>query len=193
MRLIKLEKKQLSLPLKPEELETLRAGQQVELTGLIYTARDAAHKKIYDLLSQQEKVPFTLENAFIYYVGPTPTKPNQVIGSAGPTTSSRMDKYTPLLLEHGLKGMIGKGYRNEEVKESIKRNKAVYLAAIGGTGALLSTAIREAEVVAFPELGPEAVYRLTVEHFPATVIIDSLGNDWYIQAREKFQQERSTF
>ncbi|MCM3321481.1 MULTISPECIES: Fe-S-containing hydro-lyase [Cytobacillus] len=187
-----MEKKQLSLPLKPEELETLRAGQQVELTGLIYTARDAAHKKIYDLLSQQETVPFTLENAFIYYVGPTPAKPNQVIGSAGPTTSSRMDKYTPLLLEHGLKGMIGKGYRNEEVKESIKRNKAVYLAAIGGTGALLSTAIREAEVVAFPELGPEAVYRLTVEHFPATVIIDSLGNDWYIQAREKFQQERST-
>ena len=119
MRLIKLEKKQLSLPLKPEELETLRAGQQVELTGLIYTARDAAHKKIYDLLSQQETVPFTLENAFIYYVGPTPVKPNQVIGSAGPTTSSRMDKYTPLLLEHGLKGMIGKGYRNEEVKESI--------------------------------------------------------------------------
>ncbi|MDQ0269689.1 fumarate hydratase subunit beta [Cytobacillus purgationiresistens] len=161
------------------------------ISGTIFTARDAAHKRMFEAVEKGEDLPFDIKDQFIYYVGPTPAMPWMVIGSAGPTTSSRMDKYTPTLLDMGLKGMIGKGYRSEEVVASIVKNKAVYLAAIGGTGALISRTIKEMEVVAYKELGPEAIYKLTVEDFPATVIIDSQGSDWYSIGKTIFNDTKN--
>ena len=180
--------KYLTLPLKEEALLDLHAGDFVFLTGTIYTARDAAHKRMYDSLMAGEEIPLELTDNFIYYLGPTPAKPGEVIGSAGPTTSSRMDKYTPLLLDKGLKGMIGKGKRSQEVIDSIVKNKAVYLAAIGGAGALLSKCIKEAEVIAYDDLGTEAIRKLRVEDLPGIVIIDSQGNNLYETAAEDFKR-----
>jgi len=171
--------KYINAPLSKETISQLKVGDFVYITGYIYTARDAAHKRLYESIQRNETIPFDLENNIIYYLGPTPARENQVIGSAGPTTSSRMDKYTPLLLELGLKGMIGKGKRNEEVKTSIKRNEAVYFAAIGGAGALLSRTIKSSEVIAYDDLGTEAIRKLYVEDFPAIVVIDQQGDDLY--------------
>lgn len=171
--------KRLNLPLSKEERLSLKAGEAVLLSGEIYTARDAAHKKIHELIKDGKELPFELNDAVIYYVGPTPAKENQVIGSAGPTTSGRMDPYTPELLDRGLKGMIGKGRRSEEVKEAMMRNQAVYFVAVGGAGALLSHAVVKREMVAFEELLAEAVTKLTVKDFPCFVGIDCEGNDIY--------------
>ena len=169
----------LTIPMTDEEIRELRAGDMLYLSGTIYTARDAAHKRMYDTLQEGGQLPYDIEGSFVYYLGPTPARPGQVIGSAGPTTSSRMDKYTPLLLSKGLKGMIGKGKRSPEVIEAIKENGAVYLAAIGGLGALLSKRIKSAEVIAYDDLGTEAIRKLTVEDLPVVVIIDTEGNNQY--------------
>jgi fumarate hydratase subunit beta len=170
---------QITNPISEQDSVKLKAGDRVLLNGTIYTARDAAHKRMNDSLIKGEELPFKLAGQTIYYVGPTPAKPGQVIGSAGPTTSGRMDKFTPALLDLGLKGMIGKGYRSSEVIESMKKNKAVYFAAIGGSGALIARTIQTMEVIAYEDLGPEAIYKLTIKDFPAVVIIDCKGNDWY--------------
>ncbi len=162
----------------------LKAGDRVRISGTLYAARDAAHKRMIEQLERGDALPIPLRNQVIYYVGPTPTKPGHAIGSAGPTTSGRMDKYTPALLELGLRGMIGKGYRHPEVRAAIARHKAVYFAAVGGTGALLSRAIQSVEVLAYADLGPEAIRRLVVKDFPCIVINDCDGNDWYEQAVE---------
>ena len=169
----------LTAPLTDEAISKLKAGDSVLINGIIYSARDAAHKCLVEMLQQKKTLPFDLSGAVVYYVGPSPEKPGQVIGSCGPTTSYRMDSYSPLLMEHGLKGMIGKGKRSKEVIEAMKKYKAVYLAATGGAGALLSKCIKKSEIIAFEELGPEAVRRLEVENFPAIVINDIFGNDLY--------------
>lgn len=176
----------LSAPLSDQDVERLKTGQQVLIGGKIYTGRDAAHKKMVELLDQGKELPVDLKGQIIYYVGPAPAKPGQVIGSAGPTTSGRMDAYAPRLLAAGLKGMIGKGMRSEEVKEAMKKTKAVYLAAVGGAGALIARSIKQARVVAYPELGAEAVYELVVEDFPAVVVNDVWGGDLYIEGRKKY-------
>ena len=178
----------ITTPLTDEIISNLKSGDEVLISGTIYTARDAAHKKLIDSINSGESLPFDIKNAIIYYVGPSPKKPGDVIGSAGPTTSYRMDAYTPTLLDLGLKGMIGKGSRNKNVVESIKKNHAVYFAAIGGAGALISSTIKSSEVKAYEELGPEAVHKLTVEDFPAIVVLDSSGNDLYIIEREKYKK-----
>ena len=172
----------LTTPLGGEQLELLRAGEKVLLSGFIYTARDAAHKKIFTGLQQGQPPPFELRGQVIYYCGPTPAPRGAVIGSAGPTTSSRMDIYTPCLLELGLKGMIGKGKRSAEVRKTCLEQKAVYFAAIGGAGALIAQHIKSNELIAFPELGTEAVRRLYIENLPLIVINDCLGNDFYEQS-----------
>jgi fumarate hydratase subunit beta len=177
----------INTPLTPELINNLMAGDRVFLNGIIYTGRDAAHKRLAELIEKGEELPMDIMNQTIYYVGPCPAKPGQVIGSAGPTTSGRMDSYAPLLMEHGLKGMIGKGIRNQQVVDSIIKYNAVYFAAIGGAGALLSEAIKEAEVIAFPDLGAEAIYKLRVENFPVIVIIDNKGNDLYKLGKEKYK------
>lgn len=174
-------------PLTSEVINDLRAGDRVLLNGIIYTGRDAAHKRLAELIEKGQKLPMDIKDQVIYYVGPCPAKPGQVIGSAGPTTSGRMDAYAPLLMDHGLRGMIGKGLRSQEVVDSIIKNKALYFAAVGGAGALLAEAIKEAEVIAFPDLGAEAIYKLRVENFPVTVIIDSKGNDLYKSGKEKYK------
>ena len=179
----------LKNPISEQELVKLKAGDRVLLSGTIYTARDAAHKRMNEALQKGEELPFDVSGQTIYYVGPTPAKPDQVIGSAGPTTSGRMDKFTPALLDLGLKGMLGKGYRSPEVIESMQKNKAVYFAAIGGSGALIARTIQSMEVVAYEDLGPEAIYKLTIKDFPAVVIIDSEGNDWYQIGKQQFQDE----
>ena len=184
-----MEKKILA-PFKKEELVSLKAGDYVYITGTIYSARDAAHKRMYESMLKGEEIPLELKDNVIYYLGPTPAKEGQVIGSAGPTTSSRMDKYTPLLLEHGLNGMIGKGKRSREVIDSIVKNKAVYFAAVGGAGALLSKCIRKSEVIAYEDLGTEAVRRMEVENFPVIVVIDSEGNNLYETAVEEFKNSQ---
>lgn len=176
----------INAPITEKVVDTLKAGDMVYITGTIYTARDAAHKRMYEAINRGEAIPMELKNNIIYYLGPSPAREGQVIGSAGPTTSSRMDKYTPLLLENGLKGMIGKGKRSPEVIESMKKNKAVYFAAIGGAGALLSKCIKEAKVIAYEDLGTEAVRELRVEKLPAIVVIDSAGNNLYETASKKF-------
>lgn len=178
----------ITTPLTDEIISNLKSGDEVLISGTIYTARDAAHKKLVDSINSGDSLPFDIKNAIIYYVGPSPKKPGDVIGSAGPTTSYRMDAYTPTLLDLGLKGMIGKGSRNKNVVESIKKNHAVYFAAIGGAGALISSTIKSSEVIAYEELGPEAVHKLTVENFPAIVVLDSSGNDLYIIEREKYKK-----
>ena len=165
----------IETPLTPNKIRDLKVGDEVLLNGSIYTARDQAHKRIEFAILKKRKVPFPLEQQIIYYCGPTPTPPNKIIGSCGPTTSLRMDKYTPLLLKNGLKGMIGKGKRGEEVVEAIKKYKAVYFVALGGCGALLSTFVEEKEFVAYRELSVEAVWRLGVKNFPAIVAIDCCG------------------
>lgn len=171
--------KKLTLPLTKEDIKTLRAGESVELTGELYTARDAAHKRFYDMAQNGENLPFDINSQTIYYVGPAPAKKGYVIGPAGPTSSYRMDKYTPMLLDMGMSAMIGKGERSDEVIEAIKRNGAVYFAAIGGAAALISKSIVKDEPVCFEDLGTEAVHKYTVVDFPCIVAIDSMGNDVY--------------
>ena len=170
---------QLSAPLTRETARTLRAGDSCLLTGVIYTARDAAHKRLCELVAQGKELPMDMKDSIIYFVGPTPAKEGQAIGSAGPTTSYRMDAYSPTLIEQGLTGMIGKGKRGPEVVAAMKEHGAVYFAAIGGCGALLSQCIKKAEIVAYEDLGAEAIRRLEVENFPVIVVIDSEGNNLY--------------
>ena len=179
----------LHAPVNLDDLEKLKAGDQVILSGVIYTGRDAAHKRMVDLIKEGKSLPIELKNQAIFYVAPSPTKPGRVIGSAGPTTSARMDSYTPVLLDLGLKVMIGKGPRSEEVIKSIKKNKAVYLAGIGGAAALMSHSIKKAEVVDFSDLGTEAIHRLEVENMTLIVAIDSRGNDLYKIRPEKFKRK----
>jgi fumarate hydratase subunit beta len=183
--------KKITTPLDDATIGSLKTGDEVQITGFIYTARDAAHKRLVELIKKEEALPFDLQGALIYFVGPTPPPPGRVIGSAGPTTSSRMDSYTPLLLERGLKGMIGKGGRTQPVREALVKQKAVYLAAIGGAGALLSRHIKSAEIVAYEDLGPEAIRRLYVEDFPAIVVNDIYGGDLYEEGKQKYKRGRA--
>ena len=169
----------MQAPLDKEEVKTLEAGDYVYITGTIYTARDAAHLRMSEALDKGEEIPIDLNNNIIYYMGPTPAREGRVIGSAGPTTASRMDKYAPRLLDLGLTGMIGKGRRKPEVTEAIVRNGAVFFAAVGGAGALLSKCIKKAEVIAYDDLGTEAIRKLEVENFPVIVVIDSKGRNLY--------------
>jgi fumarate hydratase subunit beta len=179
----------ISPPLTDEMVESLRAGDRLLITGTIYTGRDAAHKRLVELIDKGEPLPVDLKGQIIYFVGPTPPKPGEVIGSAGPTTSGRMDAYSPKLLDLGLKGMIGKGLRNQAVKDALRRNKAVYLGATGGAGALLAQRITAAKVVAYEDLGPEAIRELQVEDFPVVVINDMYGGDLYAEGRKKFERK----
>jgi fumarate hydratase subunit beta len=181
--------KKILLPLTEATLKTLKAGDNVLLSGVLYVARDAAHRRMIESLDKGESLPFDIKDQAIYYMGPSPTQPGKVIGSAGPTTSARMDAYTPRLLAAGLKGMIGKGVRSPAVKDAIKRYKAVYLAAVGGAGALISKTIIKSEVVAYPDLGPEAILRLEVKDFPATVINDVYGGDLYVEGKKKYKKD----
>lgn len=176
----------IRLPLTRDKSAALTAGDTAYLSGIIYTARDAAHKRLAGLLEKGEPLPFPMEDAVIYYVGPTPEKPGQVIGSAGPTTSYRMDAYAPALLELGLRGMIGKGSRSAEVVEAMKLAGAVYFGAVGGAGALLADCVKASEVIAFEELGTEAVRKLTVEDFPVVVVIDAKGANLYETGRQNY-------
>ena len=178
--------KKLQTPLTREAVRTLKAGDSCTITGVIYTARDAAHKRLCELLDKGEALPVDMENAIIYFVGPTPAKPGQAIGSAGPTTSYRMDAYSPALIAAGQTGMIGKGKRGDEVVAAMKEYGAVYFGAIGGCGALLSKCIKKAEIVAYEDLGAEAIRRLEVEDFPVVVIIDSEGNNLYETGRREY-------
>lgn len=173
-------------PFTKDKLKPLKAGDRVLLTGTIYTARDAAHKRMMEMVQRGEELPFALEDAIIYYVGPTPAKPGQPIGSAGPTTSYRMDAYAPDFLHMGQAAMIGKGQRNEAVKEAVIRNGAVYFASIGGAAALVAKQIKSAEVIAFEDLGAEAVRKLYVVDMPVTVVLDSDGGDLYREGREEY-------
>lgn len=177
----------LTTPLTDEDVEKLHIGDKVLLSGVIYTGRDAAHKRMFDALDGGEELPFDIKGAVIYYVGPSPTKPGNVIGSAGPTTSYRMDGFAPRLMSLGQKGMIGKGKRNDEVKNAMKEHKAVYLGATGGAAALISKAIKKCDVIAYEDLGPEAVRRLEVEEMPLIVVTDCHGGDQYIEGRKKFE------
>ncbi len=176
----------MTTPLTDEDIEQLKIGDIVYLNGTIYTARDAAHKRLVDLMLDGKELPFDLKGSVIYFVGPTPPKPGEPIGSAGPTTSYRMDSYSPILIENGQKGMIGKGKRNEAVKNACKKHKAVYFGATGGAGALIAQRIKKAEVIAYPELGPEAIRKLEVEDFPVTVVNDCYGGDLYEEGRKKW-------
>ena len=179
--------RRVTLPLSDEVIAGLRAGDNILLNGVMYVARDAAHKKLIDALDKGEKLPFDLKGQTVYYMGPSPAKPGQVIGSAGPTTSGRVDVYSPRLMEAGLKGMIGKGNRSQPVKEAMEKFKAVYFGAIGGAGALIAKSIKKAEVIAYEELGAEAIRRLEVEDFPVTVINDIYGGDLYEEGKAKYQ------
>lgn len=177
----------LEPPLMDEDVTALRAGDVVEITGTVYTARDAAHRRLDGMIERGEELPVDLAGQVIYYTGPTPASPGRATGSAGPTTSSRMDVYTPKLLESGVKALIGKGERGREVQEALVRHKAIYLAPVGGAGAFLASKILDSEVVAWPELGTEAIHRLEVSGFPAVVVIDTLGNDLYESGRKPFR------
>lgn len=179
--------KRLTLPLSDETLSDLKAGDNVLLTGVMYVARDAAHKRMIEALDRGEPLPFDVKGQTIYYMGPSPARPAQVIGSAGPTTSGRMDVYSPRLMAEGLKGMIGKGMRSPAVKEAMRKYKAVYFAAIGGAGALISKTIKKSEIVAYEELGAEAVLRIEVKDFPAVVINDIHGRDLYEEGKARYQ------
>ena len=169
----------INTPIENETIEKLNIGDSVFISGTIYVARDAAHKRMQEMLDKKIELPFELKNNIIYYMGPSPAREGRPIGSAGPTTSGRMDKYAPTLLDLGLKGMIGKGKRNQEVKDAVIRNKAIYFAAIGGAGALLSKAIQKSEIIAFEDLGAEAILKLEVKDFPVIVVMDYKGNDLY--------------
>ena len=181
--------KRITAPIPKEDAKSLRAGDYVYITGTIYTARDAAHKRMSEAIAKGEELPISMENNIIYYMGPSPAREGRPIGSAGPTTASRMDKYAPKLLDLGLKGMIGKGKRSREVVEAVKRNGCVYFAAVGGAGAILSKCIKESKVVAYDDLGTESVRKLYVEDFPCIVVIDSQGNDLYETAIKEYQDE----
>lgn len=178
--------KHIKTPLTKDEAATLRSGDMVYITGVLYTARDAAHKRMSEALADGEELPFDVKNNIIYYMGPSPAREGRTIGAAGPTTAGRMDKYAPELLNLGLEGMIGKGIRSEEVRKAIVRNKAVYFAAIGGAGALLSKAITSSEVIAYEDLGTEAIRKLTVENFPVIVVDDIYGDDLYSMSQSKY-------
>jgi fumarate hydratase subunit beta len=182
--------KNISFPLTENIIEGLKAGDSLLLSGVMYAARDVAHKRMVEALDRGEALPFDIKGQTIYYVGPAPAPPGYIIGSAGPTTGTRMDEYTPRLLAAGLKGMIGKGPRSAAVKDALKKYKAVYLAAIGGTGALLSKTIIKSEVVAYADLGPEALLRLEVKDFPATVINDIYGGDLYEEGTARYRVDR---
>jgi len=179
----------IETPVSDEVIAKLRAGDRVYITGYLYTGRDSAHKKLIDLIKEEKELPIDIKGQFIYYVGPTPARPGKPIGSAGPTTSYRMDSYAPTLYALGLKGTIGKGSRSEEVKESLKKHKAVYLAAVGGAGALISKSIEGSEVIAYPGLGPEAIRRVKVKDFPCIVINDMYGGDLYEEGKKQYQKD----
>lgn len=179
--------KYINAPMSDEDAKSLHSGDYVYITGTIYTARDAAHKRMYESLEKGDKLPIEMDNNIIYYMGPSPAREGRPIGSAGPTTASRMDKYAPKLLDLGLKGMIGKGKRSKEVIDAIIRNNAVYFAAVGGAGAILSKCIKKSEVVAYDDLGTEAIRKLYVEDFPCIVVIDSNGNNLYETAIEEYK------
>lgn len=176
-------------PLTDRDVEGLKAGDRVEISGALFTGRDAAHKRLIELLDRGEELPFDIRGQIIYYVGPSPAKPGRVIGSAGPTTSYRMDPYTPRLIELGLKGTIGKGARSHEVIEAMKRHKCVYFAAVGGAAALIAKRIKKCEVIAYEDLGTEAIRRLEVEDFPVIVVNDVHGNDLYVQGARQYSRE----
>ncbi|AGB17811.1 Fe-S-containing hydro-lyase [Thermoanaerobacterium thermosaccharolyticum] len=180
--------KKINTPLTEEVIKNLKAGDTVLITGKVLTARDAAHKRMIELLNNGQDMPVDIKNQVIYYVGPCPAKPGQAVGSCGPTTSGRMDAYTPKLLEIGLKGMIGKGYRSQEVIDAMMKYHAVYFTAIGGAGALLSERVIESKVVAYDDLGPEAIHEFTVEDFPVIVTIDMYGNNLYESEKEKYRK-----
>lgn len=180
--------KKINTPLTEEVIKNLKAGDTVLITGKVLTARDAAHKRMIELLNNGQDMPVDIKNQVIYYVGPCPAKPGQAVGSCGPTTSGRMDAYTPKLLEIGLKGMIGKGYRNQEVIDAMMKYHAVYFTTIGGAGALLSERVIESKAVAYNDLGPEAIHEFTVEDFPVIVTIDMYGNNLYESEREKYRK-----
>src|SRR6185436_17764666 len=181
--------KDVKTPLSDADVESLKAGDRVRISGVIYTARDAAHARLYPLLEKGEKLPIDVKGAVIYYTGPTPPRPGDAIGSVGPTTASRMDRFTPALLKLGLKGTIGKGYRGDAVKDALKQHKAVYLGSIGGAGAVLSRFVKKAEVVAYEDLGTEAIRRLEVEGFPAIMLYDAQGGDLYQDGQKQYARE----
>ena len=183
------EAKKITTPLSDEVVEGLRIGDKLLITGVIYTGRDAAHKRLVELIEKGEELPFDIKGQIMYYVGPTPAKPGKAVGSAGPTTSGRMDAYSPRLIALGLKGMIGKGMRSQEVKDAMTKHKAVYLGATGGAGALLSKSIKKSEVIAYDDLGPEAIRRYEVENFPVTVVNDIYGGDLYEEGAAKYRRE----
>ena len=184
--------KKVTLPLTDETLRDLKAGDNISLIGVIYVGRDAAHKRIVEALDQGKPLPFDIRGQTIYFMGPSPAKPGEPIGSAGPTTSGRMDTYSPRLIAEGLKGMIGKGMRSQAVKDAMKKYKAVYLAAIGGAGALIAKSIKKSDVIAYEELGAEAIRRLEVEDFPVTVVNDIYGGDLYQEGKAKYRIETTT-
>lgn len=179
--------KYINAPLTDSVVKDLKSGDYVYITGTIYTARDAAHKRMYESILKGEEIPFDLKDNIVYYLGPTPAREDSIIGSAGPTTSSRMDKYAPLLMQHGLKGMIGKGKRNNDVIDAIKSNTCIYFAAVGGAGAVLSKCITKSEVIAYDDLGPEAIRKLEVKNFPAIVVIDHEGSNLYEKAVKSYR------
>ena len=178
----------LTAPFGKEVVQTLKAGDKVLISGTILAARDAAHKALTEAIARGEKLPVELQNEIIYYLGPSPAKPDETIGSAGPTTSGRMDKYTPTIIAQGISGMIGKGYRSQEVIDCMVKNQVVYMVAVGGAGALISQSILKYEVLAYPELGPEAIAKLTIQDFPAIVAIDCQGNNFYEIGQKPYQK-----
>jgi fumarate hydratase subunit beta len=182
------EKIRVTTPLTEEAARKLKAGDSVLISGIIYSARDAAHKRMVEALDRGEKLPVDLTNQIVYYLGPTPAKPGNPIGSAGPTTSGRMDAYAPKIIAQGLKGMIGKGSRSPQVVDAMKKYGAVYFAAVGGAAALISKCIKKYDVLAYPDLGPEAIAALTVEDFPAIVVIDSEGNNFYEEGQKPYRR-----
>ena len=184
--------KKVTSPISDDVIDKLRAGDEVQISGVIYVGRDAAHKRLVEALDRGDPLPFDVSGQTIYYMGPSPTKPGHVIGSAGPTTSGRMDAYAPRLLSIGLKAMIGKGSRSDAVKQAIREHKGVYLAAVGGAAALIAKAVAKAETVAYEELGPEAILRLEVNDFPAIVINDSHGGDLYEEGKAKYRLSPQT-
>lgn len=182
--------KHITTPFTKDQAMSLKAGESVLISGIIYTARDAAHKRLVELLDNGHELPIDVKNQIIYYAGPAPAKPGMPIGSVGPTTSYRMDPYAPRLIDIGLTGMVGKGVRSEEVIESMKKNKAVYFGAIGGAGALIAKSVEESEVVAYEDLGSEAIRKLKVKDFPAVVVIDSFGNNLYEIGRKNYLESK---
>ena len=178
----------ITTPLSDEVVDSLKSGDQVSIKGILYTARDAAHKRLIDLLDHGDELPFDIKGQIIYYVGPTPAKPGAIIGSAGPTTSYRMDTYAPRLMEVGMKGMIGKGNRTQSVIDAMVKYKSIYFAAIGGAGALVARSIKKVEIIAYEDLGPEAIRKMEVEDFQAVVVNDTRGNDVYKEGMNKYKR-----